>query len=76
MAKVSEQDRKIFTDLYSLYARWHDKPLNLEAFTALADDVAAQVESNDQSKLAIELFLGVYAYFGWKYKKEDKSNVQ
>ena len=70
MAKVSESDRKVFTDLYAYFTKYHDKQFDKQTFISAADDMAFHVNQNQSTLLAQIMFLSAYEYFSKRYLKE------
>lgn len=74
MSKISEADRKVFTDLYNYYAKWHDAPYSTETFCSMADEMAVLVIQNGESQLAKDLLIAVYDHLGRSLRNEAQQS--
>jgi hypothetical protein len=70
MSKPSDADRKVFTDLYAYFTKYHDKQFDKQPFIRAADDMALHVNQNQSTLLAQIMFLSAYEYFSKRYLQE------
>ena len=60
MAKLPEDRRAIFTDVYKFYESHWDMPFTVEAWEQAARDVAELVRKHDSNPLMIKLVFAAY----------------
>ena len=80
MTRLTDEEREIWKDLYTLHERYHDRTWEPDDWVELAGDLGRMCDGHGNHALAIQMGIGLLDYFDacWKAREaaREREGVQ